>query len=151
MPAWWTQSAYWRVPANPIPNGTLLFYVVHISHCDEIFISQYIGTPVTDVITSSKCFFGGYLRGPGEGVLQWSNWANFVSQLSFHPYLCTCKNGSNLTKTFYVQIQNMNKISFFSYLGGPGGPYVKPKVTNFLWKYNLMTVQICITRGKNNY
>ena len=27
--------------------------------------------------------------------------------------------------------KNMNKISFFSYLGGPGGPYVKPKVTIF--------------------
>ena len=36
-----------------MPKGTLLFFVVHISHCDEIFISQYIGTPVTDVITSS--------------------------------------------------------------------------------------------------
>ena len=75
--------------------------------------------------------------------------------LSFHPIsICTCKNGSNLTTTFYVQIQNMNKISFFSYLGGGGVlevTYVKPKVTNLLWNYDLMTVQICITREQNNY
>ena len=120
----WTQSAYWRAPANPIPKGTLLFFVVHISHCDEIFISQYRSTPVTDVITSSPSWQNvQFLTIWGAlGALQWSNWAYLVFQLSLNPYLCTCKNGSNLTTTFYVQIQNINKISFFSYWGGGGGP-----------------------------
>ena len=63
-----------------------------------------------------------------------------VSQLSFHLYLCICKNGSNLTTTFYVQIQNMNKISFFSYLGGggPGGALTSnPRLPTF---YGIMTL-----------
>ena len=38
---------------TPCQKAHCYFFVVHISHCDEIFISQYIGTPVTDVITSS--------------------------------------------------------------------------------------------------
>ena len=38
---------------TPYQKGRILLFVVHISHCDEIFISQYIGTPVIDVITSS--------------------------------------------------------------------------------------------------
>ena len=55
-------SLHIEEPSQPIPKGTLLFFVVHISHYDEICISQYIGTPVTDVITSSHldknvCFF----------------------------------------------------------------------------------------------
>ena len=144
----WTQSAYWRAPANPIPKGTLLFFVVHISHCEEIFISQYRSTPVTDVITSSPSWQNiQFLTIWGAlGALQWPNWAYLVFQLSFNPYLnlCTCKKGSNLTTTFYVQIQNINKISLFSYWGGGGGvlgaPYVKPKVTHF---YGIMTLWQC--------
>ena len=120
----WTQSAYWRAPANPIPKGTLLFFVVYISHCDAIFISQYIGTPVTDVITSSpswqKCTILGSLMGPG--ALQWSNWAYLVSQVSFHPYLCTCKNRSNVTTTFYVQYPKYEQNIIIFTFGGSWGP-----------------------------
>ena len=65
------QDGLWRAPANPIPKGTILFFVVHICHYDEICISEYIGTPVTDIITSSpswnKCNCFGYLRGRGVG------------------------------------------------------------------------------------
>ena len=57
-------------------------------------------------------------------------------------------------ETLYVQIQKYEQNIILFILGGPGGgggAYVKPKVTVFfLWKYDIMTVQICITRGKNN-
>ena len=45
----------------------------------------------------------------------------------------------------------MNLISFFSYLGGPGGPYVKSKVTSFFMEVGPCDSADMYNKGKNNY
>ena len=153
----WTQSAYWRATVNPIPKGTLLFFVVYISHCDEIFISQYRSTHVTDVITSSPSWQNvQFLTIWGAlGALQWSNWAYLISSYrSTHIYVHV-KTEVIWQQLFTFKFKILTKYYSFHIGGGggggPGGPYVKPKVTHLLWNYDLMTVQICISREQNNY
>ena len=61
-----------------------------------------------------------YLRGPG--CLQRSNWAYLASQLSFHPYLCTCEIRKQSDKNFLCSNKKYEKNNLFIYLGGPRGP-----------------------------
>ena len=94
-----------------------------------------------------KNVYFGIFRGP-RGGFQWSDWAYLAFQLSSHPYLCTCQIRKQSHKKFLSLNQN---IYFFSYLGGPGGPFCRTQVNeNFRAVRPHHRADICITRGKNN-
>ena len=139
-----------------MPKGTLLFFVVHIYHCDAIFISQYIGTPVTDVITSSN------LDKNVQCLAIWGPWGPFNDQtghILFPSYPSThiyvhVKTEAIWQKLFTFKSKIWTKYNSFHIGGGGGvlgGLTSNPRLPILLWKYDLMTVQIWIIRGKNNY
>ena len=98
----------------------------------------------------NKNVYFGLFRGPWGG-LQWSDWAYLAFQLSSHPYLCTSQIRKQSDKKFLSLNPKYEKIYFFSYLGGPGGPLCRTQVNE-----NVRAVRphhradICITREKNN-
>ena len=98
-----------------------------------------------------KMYILGYLGGP-EGGLQWSDWAYLAFQLSSHPYICTCQIRKQSDKEiFKFKPKIWKKYTFFSYLGGPGGPLRRTQVNeNFRAVRLYHRADICITREKNN-
>ena len=95
-----------------------------------------------------KNIYFGLFRGPWGG-LQWSDWA---FQLSSHPYTCTCQIRKQYDKKFLSLNPKYDKIyTFFSYLGGLGGPLRQTQVNeNFRAVRPHHRADICITRGENN-
>ena len=101
-----------------------------------------------------KNVYFGLFRGPWGG-LQWSDWSYLAFQLSSHPYLCTCQIRKESDKKFlrYEKFKPKiwKKYTFFSYLGGPGGPLRQTQVNeNFRAVRPHHRADICITREKNN-
>ena len=85
------------------------------------------------------------------GAFQWSNWDYLVSQLSFHPYLCTCRNFLRSNPKIWTKYHSFHTWGGGGGPGGGGGRGLNPRLPFFFYdKYDIMTVQICITRGKNN-
>ena len=64
-------------------------------------------------------FFFTFLAISGPGGLQWSDWAYLAFQVSFHPYLCTCK----IRKQYDNNFLSFNpKYDLFFIFGGSWGP-----------------------------
>ena len=83
----------------------------------------------------------GLFRGP-LGGLQWSDWPYLAFQLSSHPYPCTCQNKETIWKEiFKFKPKIWKNIYFFSYLGGPGGPYIRTQVNKIFRQQALITEQ----------
>ena len=94
----------------------------------------------------------GLFRGP-LGGLQWSDWPYLAFQLSSHPYPCTCQIRKQSEKKFLSLNPKYEKIyTFFSYLGGPGGPLHRTQVNEIFRAASPHNrADICITREKNNH
>ena len=98
----------------------------------------------------TKMFFFCYLMGPVGPFNDQTGPILFPSYPSTHIYVHV-KTEAIWQKLFMFKSKIWTKYHSFHIWGVLGGPYVKTKVTNFVWKYDLLTVQICIIRGKNNY
>ena len=91
-----------------------------------------------------------YLRGPGGPSM--IRLDPSASQLSFHPYLCTCKIRKQSDRNFLSSNPKYEKNICFLYLGGGGGGLMlNPRLPNFQGSTTSSQSRHMYNKEKYNY